>query len=142
MNKKYDCLCAIEYSDPWLMGEYGYKYIIPDLNKAFKTDKGFKHFKEIYNLKVKDIEILKCKGCNEYIKKIYFKPITINEPLSFWKKEEIKKGMKHFMGLSSGSYVDCYYKHYRNYVLVMKPNPNAPEVYKPYNYLAMCEEWG
>lgn len=29
MKKKYDCLYAIEYSDPWLMDEYGYKYVIP-----------------------------------------------------------------------------------------------------------------
>lgn len=40
-------------------------------------------------------------------------------------KEEIKRGMKHFIGLSNGSYVDCYYKHYKDHVLVMRPNPNA-----------------
>ena len=99
-------------------------------------------FKEIYNLKVKRIEVQKYRDTSDTIKLIYFEPIIIDEPLTFWKKEEIKRGMKHFIGLSNGSYVDCYYKHYKDHVLVMRPNPNAKEVYKPYNYFAMGEEWG
>lgn len=120
----------------------GINMLFLGLSRAFRTDTGFNHFKEIYNLKVKSTEVRKCKNCSEYIKMIYFKPIIIDEPLSFWKKEDLKRGMKHFIGLSNGNYVDCYYKHYKDYVLVMKPNPNAPEVYKPYNNLVMCEEWG
>lgn len=142
MKIKYDYLYAVEYSKPSLMDEYGYKYVIPGLYTAYRTDKGFEHFKEIYNLKVKRIEVQKYRDTSDTIKLIYFEPIIIDEPLTFWKKEEIKRGMKHFIGLSNGSYVDCYYKHYKDHVLVMRPNPNAKKVYKPYNYFAMGEEWG
>lgn len=142
MKIKYDCLYAVEYSKPYLMNEYGYKYVIPDLYTAFKYDKGFEHFKEIYNLKIKKVEIKKYRNTNDDIKLIYFESIVIDEPLTFWKKKDIKKGMKHFIGLSNGSYVDCYYKHYKNYTLVMRPNPNAKEVYKPYDNFSMNKEWG
>lgn len=142
MKIKYDFLYAVEYSKPTLMDEYGYKYVIPGLSEAYRTDKGFEHFKEIYNLKVKSTETKMYKNTKETFKIIYFEPIIIDEPLTFWKKEDIKKGMKHFIGLSNGSYVDCYYKHYKTYVLIMRPNPNSKKVYKPYNYHAMREEWG
>ena len=50
MKIKYDYLYAVEYSKPDLMDESGYKYVIPGLYTAYRTDKGFEHFKEIYNL--------------------------------------------------------------------------------------------
>ena len=51
MKIKYDYLYAVEYSKPDLMDESGYKYVIPGLYTAYRTDNGFEHFKEIYNLK-------------------------------------------------------------------------------------------
>lgn len=142
MKKKYEHLYAVEYSKPDLMDEYGYKYVIPGLSYAFRTEKGFEHFKEVYNLKVRNIQEKKYMNTNDSIKLIYFEPIIIDEPSTFWKKEDIKKGMKHFIGLSNGSYVDCYYKHYKNYTLVIRPNPNSMEVYKPYDKFSMSKEWG
>ena len=47
MKIKYDYLYAVEYSKPDLMDESGYKYVIPGLYTAYRTDNGFEHFKEI-----------------------------------------------------------------------------------------------
>ena len=91
MKIKYDYLYAVEYSKPDLMDESGYKYVIPGLYTAYRTDNGFEHFKEIYNLKVKRIEVQKYRDTSDTINLIYFEPIIIDEPLTFWKKEEIKR---------------------------------------------------
>ena len=41
MKIKYDYLYAVEYSKPDLMDESGYKYVIPGLYTAYRTDKGY-----------------------------------------------------------------------------------------------------
>ena len=38
MKIKYDYLYAVEYSKPDLMDESGYKYVIPGLYTAYRTD--------------------------------------------------------------------------------------------------------
>ena len=146
MKNKYDCLTAIEYSDPKNMNDYGYKYTIGWLGsgmcQAYRTEEGFKRFLKIYNLKIDYIEEQKHFKMTHLTIKIYhFKPITIEEPLPFWNIEDVKD-MEPFVGLSNGSYVVCYYKHYKNGVKIMRPNPNAKNVYTELNYFEMAKIWG
>ena len=141
----FNNLTAIEYSDPQTMNEYGYKYTIGWLGsgmcQAYKTKSGFENFLKVYNLKIKKIEKQKYKMTNKDIKIYYFEPVEIEEPLTFWNIEDVK-GMSPFVGLCNGSYVVCYYKHFKNGVKIMRPNPNAKNVYNELNYKEMAKIWG
>lgn len=141
----FNNLTAIEYSDPQTMNEYGYKYTIGWLGsgmcQAYRTKSGFENFLKVYNLKIKKIEKQKYKMTNKDIKIYYFEPIEIEEPLTFWNIEDVK-GMSPFVGLCNGSYVVCYYKHFKNGVKIMRPNPNAKNVYNELNYKEMAKIWG
>lgn len=139
--RKYNCLTAIEYSEPELMNDYGYRYNIQDLCTAYRTEEGFKNFLKVYNLKIDRIEEKNWKMTDKKIKIYYFKPIEIDEPLTFWNIEDVKD-MDPFVGLCNGSYVVCYYKHYKNGVKIMKPNPNAKNVYTELDYREMAKIWG
>lgn len=141
----FNNLTAIEYSEPQTMNEYGYKYTIGWLGsgmcQAYRTKSGFENFLKVYNLKIKKIEKQKYKMTNKDIKIYYFEPIEIEEPLTFWNIEDVK-GMSPFVGLCNGSYVVCYYKHFKNGVKIMRPNPNAKNVYNELNYKEMAKIWG
>ena len=142
---KYDNLTAIEYSNPKLMNDYGYKYVIGWLGsgmcQAYRTDEGFKRFLKIYNLKIdhtEEKESYQYEG--EKIKIYYFKPVIITEKY-FWNIEDVQN-MNAFVGLSNGSYVVCYYKHIKNGSIIMRPNPNAKNVYTELDYREMEKIWG
>lgn len=146
MKIKFENLSAIEYSNQKKMNDYGYKYKIGYLGsgmcQAYRTDEGFKKFLEVYNLKIKNVEVKESYSHQgETIKTYYFEPIEIDEPLTFWNIEDVK-GMTPFIGLCNGSYVVCYYEHYENGVKIMKPNPNAKNVYNELDYFEMSKIWG
>lgn len=140
MKRLFKNLTAIEYSEPEAMNEYGYKYTIGGLCQAYKTDEGFKNFLKVYNLKIDHIEEKNYKMTDKKIKIYYFKPIEIEENL-FCKVEDIK-GMMPYVGLENGSYVVCYYKHFKNGVKIMRPNANAKNVYTKLDYHEMAKIWG
>ena len=71
---------------------------------------------------------------------IYFKPFELEEK-GFWDIEEVK-GFNAYVGLCNGSYVVCYYKHTKNGAIIMKPNPNAKNVYTELDYKEMSKIWG
>ena len=54
--------------------------------------------------------------------------------ISFWKKEDIPNNVKHILGMQNGSVVDCYIQVTEKEIIIWKPNPNAKDVYKPYEY--------
>lgn len=141
MKRLFKNLTAIEFSEPETMNDYGYKYKIWDLCTAYRTDEGFKNFLKVYNLEIDRVEEQNWKMTDKKIKIYYFKPIEIDEPLTFWNIEDVK-GMTPYIGLENGEYVVCYYKHYKNGVKIMKPNPNAKNVYTPLEYKEMAKIWG
>lgn len=51
----------------------------------------------------------------------------------FWKLEELPENVKHTYGMCNGSLVDCYIQVTEREIVTWKPNPNAKEVYKPYD---------
>ena len=52
----------------------------------------------------------------------------------FWQEEEIPQRAEQFVGLENGEYVNLYADKDDNSVTIYRPNPNAKEVYKPYDY--------
>ena len=141
---KFEYLTAIEYSEPKEMNDYGYKYTIGWLGcgmcQAYRTEEGFKNFLKVYNLKIDFVEEQNYKMTDKKIKIYHFKPFTLEENY-FWNIEEIK-GFNAYVGLCNGSYVVCYYKHVKNGVKIMRPNPNAKNVYNELNYYEMAKIWG
>lgn len=51
----------------------------------------------------------------------------------FWKLDELPENVKHIYGMCNGSLVDCYVQVTEHEVITWRPNPNAKEVYKPYD---------
>ena len=130
-----DLYCSIYY-DP-KRSEMGYKFLITRGATnwtAFKTVAGFKQFMKVYGLQIDTTktQIQELIYSNGRIMHIKFKPSKFNE-YSFWKLSDIPnfKKCKKFIGLSNGSYVDCFYKQWKNGNIVYRPNPNAKDVYQP-----------
>lgn len=142
-SKLISCCYSI---DKPTMRDSSYKYLIGQsgvgcVPKAFRTDSGFKNFLKVYNLSIvkSTVEILGRRGerfvcCS--LKGKY-------KVFLFWHKSELPKNAKPFIGLSNGSYVDCYYADIDGWRVVCIPNPNADEVYHPYsNYFEISKKWG
>ena len=108
-----------------------YKYII-ERNMcgytAFYTEKGFKQFLEVANLELNEPRIVETEKYGKVT--TYLIDSEIQEK-SFWNLEELPLGAKKFIGLSNGSYTECYYIHTEKGAIIFRPNPNAKEVYKP-----------
>lgn len=51
----------------------------------------------------------------------------------FWKLDELPENVKHTYGMCNGSLVDCYIQVTEHEIITWRPNPNAKEVYKPYD---------
>lgn len=49
----------------------------------------------------------------------------------FWSLDEVPAGAVPFVGLSNGSLVTCYATNDGETIRLYRPNPNAPDVYKP-----------
>lgn len=52
----------------------------------------------------------------------------------FWKLEDLPKDVKPILAMCNGSLVDCYIQVTDHEIITWRPNPNAKEVYKPYDY--------
>lgn len=138
-----DCCYSIDKST---MKNSYYKYLIGQsgidcIPKAFRTDSGFKNFLKVYNLSIvkSTVETRGEKG-NRFVccsLKGKYKVCL------FWHKSDLPKNVKSFIGLSNGSYVDCYYADIDGWRVIFKPNSNAKEVYHPYsNYFEISKKWG
>lgn len=127
--------------------ETGYKYLVrKDCYswKGFRTDSGFRYFMNHYGLKI-DAQTVRItdnraagKGrvmygnfCSREIKEMFF-----------WKQEEIPEGAERFVGLCNGNYVNCYAKQETERTVIYRPNPNAENVYWPYDYRTIDKQIG
>jgi len=118
----------------------GYHYCITAgaySETAYRTEKGYLNYLERTELKPELINtyISKEKGKIE----VYRLHGRYQEK-SFWSMKEIPEDAKQFKGLSNGSYVDCYYVDVNGVRTIFRPNPNAKEVYIPYDYFAYYDE--
>lgn len=105
---------------------------------AFHTEEGFNKFMEILKLENGKTEVNENPTYGKIEITMYEKEI---EDTRFWTMEDVKD-YEHFIGLSNGNYTDCYYKTTKDKVIIARPNPNAKEVYKPYDYFEMAKIWG
>jgi len=112
----------------------GYHYIVTagaTANTAFKTEQGYKNFLERTGLTP---EFQQTVNSREYGKVDCYKLHGKYNERYFKSMEEIPQDAKQYVGLSNGSYVDCYYADVDEVRTMFLPNPNYKEVYKPKDY--------
>jgi hypothetical protein len=119
--------------------ECGYKYVLTRgayAWTAYRTDAGFRNFLKVYGLKINTTTIerrdLRSIGHGRMIT-AFLKDKQVND-LHFWKLEEIPATAKQTIALCNGSYVNCYVDDHGDSVDFYRPNPNAKDVYVPYDY--------
>lgn len=127
--------------------EAGYKYLVcKDAYswKAFHTDSGFKYFLNHCGLKI-DAQTVRIsdnratgKGrvmygsfCSRNIKEVFF-----------CKQEDVPEEARRFVGLCDGEYVNCYAQQDAEQTIIYRPNPNAKEVFWPYDYQTINKQIG
>lgn len=124
----------------------GYKYIVTRSAsswRAYRTAKGLKYFLDNFGLKINPA----CTQLHDYSKIGQGRIITMvcEEKIvdddfgGFWDISEVPKEAKPYYDIVNGNYVQCYILDEGHKVTAYKPNPNAKEVYKPFNYRAMAE---
>lgn len=128
-------------------GGINYKYLVEEVGShctigrtAFFTTKGFKQFCEVYNLKVSSpIEKLE-DGMGETYLLYRMQGSYIVD--YFYKFSEIPRCAKKFVVLENGICVYGYYCKADYGHLILIPNCNSKEVYKPLNYSKMVKLYG
>ena len=60
----------------------------------------------------------------------------------FWRLDDVPENARRFVSLCNGEYVDCYITDDGQTATVYRPNPNAKNVYIPYNYREMADKIG
>ena len=125
--------CTIVYHPPKNM----HKFFITRNSyawKAFKTVAGFKQFMEVYGLQIDPTK-------NKIVKDFQGNCVSLTTKFKFSKFSEFDfskisdipnfKKCKKFLGLENGSYIDFYYKKFKNGNIIYIPNVNSKEVYIP-----------
>lgn len=132
--------------------ECGYRYLIcsvegsfdPGTKLAFKTPSGLKYFMQNYGLTIDKATVIendmRSIGRGRTVQ-FYFKPRKVVCQF-FWKLAEIPDGAKPFVALVNGNYVTNYAFDNGGETLIFKPNPNAADVYIPYDYEVCRKQFG
>ena len=60
----------------------------------------------------------------------------------FWNLDDVPANARCFVSLCNGEYVDCYITDDGRTATIYRPNPNAKNVYIPYNYREMADKIG
>ena len=127
--------------------EYRYRFVVKRdwyAHAAFRTVSGFRYFLEMHGLEIDasmtQLHDLRDIGRGRFITTAC-KPKKIDE-FYFWKMEEIPEGARPFISICNGSYVNCYSLDTGDTVTIYKPNPNAKNVYIPYNDREMADKIG
>ncbi len=109
---------------------------------AYRTVKGFRRFLQLTGLEIDESQT-KYKDCSEFGngRLVYMtcKPRGIEDDRYFWELADIPTDAEHFIGLCNGSYVDCYALREPAKTTIFRPNPNAKNVYHPYDYREAAE---
>lgn len=122
----------------------GYKYTITRDSTSWtacRNDNEFRYFLQNTGLKINPentrIYDLREQGKGRIITSTFF-PRSIEEH-GFWNIDEIPQNAVHFIGLSNGSYVNCFTLIEEGKTTIYRPNPNAKSVYLPYEYKEIVE---
>ena len=128
--------------------ECGYKYVVQRdcmAWTAYRTDSGFRRFLALYGLKINpqftQLHDMQAVGKGRVITTAcYDKRVT--DGRYFWSLDEVPENARRFVSLCNGEYVDCYITDDGQTATVYRPNPNAKNVYIPYNYREMDDKIG
>lgn len=143
-SKQLHCMIYMDGHE----SNYGYKFCIRNTGafgySAYRHVDGFKYFVKHYGLKIdRNTVQIYDKRTAGYgrIMTFSFIPKDITERY-FWKSEDLPNTAKKFIALENGSYVDLYADDHGKAVTIYRPNPNAKDVYKPYDHLEMDRKIG
>ena len=128
--------------------ECGYKYVIQQdwmALTAYRTDNGFRRFLAVYGLKINpkytQLHDMRAAGKGRVITAMCYEKRVTDGPY-FWNLDDVPESARRFVSLCNGEYVDCYITDDGQTVTVYRPNPNAKNVYIPYNYREMADKIG
>lgn len=129
--------------------ECGYKYVITrgaNAWTAYRTDNGFRNFLRAYGLKIDASKTeLRLRDYGPIGKgrviTTYLHDKKVND-LYFWDIGKVPVTAKQSIALCNGSYVNCYADDHGDSVDFYRPNPNAKDVYIPYDYHAVAARIG
>ena len=96
--------------------------------EAFRTEEEFNAYLQRTGLTVEFRSEFESKECGHT--ELYSLIGCYHDAL-FWSMNEIPEDAQKFIGLSNGSYVNCFYADVDGIRTIFRPNPNAKEVYKP-----------
>ena len=125
----------------------GYKYVITrgaTAWTAYRTDAGFRNFLKVYGLRINPATTELRDYCHIGKGRVitaFLHKKKVND-MYFWKLDEIPNTAKQTIALCNGSYVNCYADDHGDSVDFYRPNPNAKEVYIPYDYRAVAARIG
>ena len=111
---------------------------------AYKTDAGFKNFMNVYGLKINP----KMTEYRDYrhlgrdrkiVTAMYDKKVNDHY---FWNMEQVPETAVKTIALCNGEYVDCYADDHGDSIDFYRPNPNAKEIYVPYDYFEIMKRQG
>ena len=111
-----------------------YHYIITSgatSHTAFKTEQGYRNYLERTGLIP---EFQQTVNSREHGKVDCYKLLGQYNEKYFRSMDEMPQDAKQYVGVSNGSYVDCYYADVDGVRTMFLPNPNEKEVYKPKDY--------
>lgn len=121
--------------------DMGYRFIVTDGPtgwRAYRTVAGLKYFLSNFGLKIDknatQLHDLRKLGKGRYITMFCEPKKVIDDFCGFWEISEVPKEAKAYVDLVNGSYVQCYILDKGDEVITYKPNPNAKNVYVPFDY--------
>lgn len=127
--------------------EYGYKFIVKrDCCAwcAFKTANGFTRFLRSFGLKINpkftQLHDMREAGRGRVITAMCHEKAVIDK--YFWSLDEVPRDAVQYIDLCNGRYVNCYLLDSGDSVTEYRPNPNAKNVYIPYDYFLVSKMYG
>lgn len=124
----------------------GYKFIVKRNStswRAYRTARGLKYFLDNFGLKIDptytQLHDFSYRGGGRIITMVCKEKVVEDDFGGFWDISEVPKEAKPYYDIVNGSYVQCYVLDTGDKVTTYKPNPNAKAVYKPLNYIRMCD---
>lgn len=132
------CVC---YLDGTVSDGVGYRFTIHSAGygigySAYHTVSGLRYFMKHYGLTVDKETAELCDFRNiGHGRRVCFQfEARRIEDRYFWHMEEVPAKAEPFIGLENGSYVTLYALRGNDYTVIYRPNPNAKEVYRPFDW--------
>lgn len=105
--------------------------------RAYHTAKGLKRFLTSFGLKIDpaftQLHDMRESGRGRIITMATEEKAVVDGPY-FWSMDQVPHGAKPYVDLCNGSYVTCYIHDDGHTVSFYRPNPNAKDVYRAFDF--------